>query len=56
MDGRGFAVPGHERGFFLGPCLFDRVTPGMAIYTDEIFGPVLARACAREATTKRSLS
>jgi malonate-semialdehyde dehydrogenase (acetylating) / methylmalonate-semialdehyde dehydrogenase len=42
VDGRGFAVPGHERGFFLGPCLFDRVTPGMAIYTDEIFGPVLA--------------
>jgi malonate-semialdehyde dehydrogenase (acetylating) / methylmalonate-semialdehyde dehydrogenase len=41
VDGRGFAVPGHERGFFLGPCLFDRVTPGMTIYTDEIFGPVL---------------
>ena len=28
-------------GFFLGPCLFDRVTPEMSIYTDEIFGPVL---------------
>src|SRR6266511_592796 len=30
-----------DEGFFIGPCLFDRVTPGMDIYTDEIFGPVL---------------
>jgi malonate-semialdehyde dehydrogenase (acetylating)/methylmalonate-semialdehyde dehydrogenase len=28
-------------GFFLGPCLFDHVTPEMAIYREEIFGPVL---------------
>ena len=41
VDGRGLAVPGHEAGFFLGPTLFDRVTPAMAIYSDEIFGPVL---------------
>jgi len=41
-DGRRTKVPGHERGFFLGPCLFDRVTPEMAIYRDEIFGPVLS--------------
>ncbi len=41
-DGRGVNVPGYEEGFFLGPCLFDHVRPGMAIYTDEIFGPVLA--------------
>jgi malonate-semialdehyde dehydrogenase (acetylating)/methylmalonate-semialdehyde dehydrogenase len=40
-DGRGFAVEGHEEGFFLGPTLFDRVTPDMKIYQDEIFGPVL---------------
>jgi len=40
-DGRTLKVPGHEGGFFLGPCLFDRVTPGMTIYQDEIFGPVL---------------
>jgi len=40
-DGRTIRVPGHEQGFFVGPCLFDRVTPGMSIYTDEIFGPVL---------------
>ncbi|MBS1819402.1 MAG: CoA-acylating methylmalonate-semialdehyde dehydrogenase [Acidobacteria bacterium] len=41
VDGRSLVIPGHEKGFFLGPTLFDRVTPGMSIYTDEIFGPVL---------------
>jgi malonate-semialdehyde dehydrogenase (acetylating)/methylmalonate-semialdehyde dehydrogenase len=41
VDGRGFKVPGHERGFFMGPVLFDRVTEGMRIYREEIFGPVL---------------
>ena len=40
-DGRQLKVPGHEAGFFLGPCLFDRVDPSMSIYQDEIFGPVL---------------
>jgi len=41
VDGRGLKVTGHENGFFLGPTLFDRVTPEMSIYRDEIFGPVL---------------
>ena len=41
VDGRGLTIAGHEKGFFLGPTLFDRVTPEMSIYTDEIFGPVL---------------
>ncbi len=41
-DGRGLTIPGHENGFFLGACLFDRVTPGMRIYREEIFGPVLS--------------
>jgi malonate-semialdehyde dehydrogenase (acetylating)/methylmalonate-semialdehyde dehydrogenase len=41
VDGRGFSLPGHEEGFFLGPSLFDRVTPAMSIYKEEIFGPVL---------------
>jgi malonate-semialdehyde dehydrogenase (acetylating)/methylmalonate-semialdehyde dehydrogenase len=41
LDGRGVKVPGHDGGFFVGPCLFDHVRPEMAIYTDEIFGPVL---------------
>jgi malonate-semialdehyde dehydrogenase (acetylating)/methylmalonate-semialdehyde dehydrogenase len=41
VDGRGLRVDGHENGFFLGGTLFDRVTPDMKIYNDEIFGPVL---------------
>jgi malonate-semialdehyde dehydrogenase (acetylating)/methylmalonate-semialdehyde dehydrogenase len=41
VDGRGLTVPQYENGFFLGPTLFDHVTPDMAIYQDEIFGPVL---------------
>ena len=41
-DGRDITVSGHEDGFFLGPCLFDQVTPDMSIYQDEIFGPVLS--------------
>jgi len=40
-DGRELKVPGHENGFFVGGCLFDRVTPEMTIYREEIFGPVL---------------
>jgi malonate-semialdehyde dehydrogenase (acetylating)/methylmalonate-semialdehyde dehydrogenase len=41
VDGRKLSVAGHERGFFLGACLFDRVEPRMRIYKEEIFGPVL---------------
>ncbi|MYD46297.1 MAG: CoA-acylating methylmalonate-semialdehyde dehydrogenase [Gammaproteobacteria bacterium] len=41
VDGRSLVVSGHENGHFLGPCLFDRVSPEMRIYQDEIFGPVL---------------
>ena len=41
VDGRGLKVKGHEDGYFLGPCLFDHVKPGMKIYQEEIFGPVL---------------
>ena len=40
-DGRGMVVEGREGGHFLGPTLFDRVKPGMKIYEEEIFGPVL---------------
>ena len=42
VDGRDFKLPGHEEGFFMGPCLFDNVTPEMKIYQEEIFGPVLS--------------
>src|SRR5918912_2112300 len=41
LDGRDVEVEGHQQGFFLGPCLFDQVTPEMTIYQEEIFGPVL---------------
>jgi malonate-semialdehyde dehydrogenase (acetylating)/methylmalonate-semialdehyde dehydrogenase len=41
-------VPGHENGFFLGGCLFDRVTTSMRIYREEIFGPVLCLVRARD--------
>ncbi len=41
VDGRGFQLQGHEQGFFIGPSLFDRVTPTMKSYQEEIFGPVL---------------
>jgi malonate-semialdehyde dehydrogenase (acetylating)/methylmalonate-semialdehyde dehydrogenase len=42
VDGRGVAADGSPDGFWLGPTLFDHVTPDMSIYTDEIFGPVLS--------------
>src|SRR5690606_13761355 len=41
VDGRGFSLQGSESGFFIGPTLFDHVTPQMKSYQDEIFGPVL---------------
>ncbi|WP_394647641.1 CoA-acylating methylmalonate-semialdehyde dehydrogenase, partial [uncultured Sphingomonas sp.] len=41
VDGRGFKLQGYEEGFFIGPSLFDRVTPAMQSYKEEIFGPVL---------------
>ena len=42
VDGRDFVVVGNEKGFFVGPTLFDHVKPGMRIYNEEIFGPVLS--------------
>jgi len=42
IDGRGVSVKGFENGYFVGGTLFDNVTTDMKIYTDEIFGPVLA--------------
>jgi len=42
IDGRDFSLQGYEDGFFVGPHLFDRVTPDMDIYKKEIFGPVLS--------------
>ncbi len=42
VDGRKHAIADNERGFFLGPSLFDGVERGMRIWREEIFGPVLA--------------
>jgi malonate-semialdehyde dehydrogenase (acetylating) / methylmalonate-semialdehyde dehydrogenase len=41
VDGRGFKLQGHEKGYFIGPTLFDHVTTDMESYKEEIFGPVL---------------
>ena len=41
IDGRGFTLQGHEKGFFVGPTLIDHVTADMDSYHNEIFGPVL---------------
>lgn len=41
LDGRGKVVDGFEKGFYVGPTIFDHVMPGMKVGTDEIFGPVL---------------
>ena len=42
VDGRDFVVSDNENGYFVGPTLFDHVKPGMRIYDEEIFGPVLS--------------
>ncbi|WP_299845525.1 CoA-acylating methylmalonate-semialdehyde dehydrogenase [uncultured Paracoccus sp.] len=47
VDGRDFNLQGYEDGFFVGPHLFDRVTPDMDIYKTEIFGPVLSTVRAQ---------
>jgi malonate-semialdehyde dehydrogenase (acetylating)/methylmalonate-semialdehyde dehydrogenase len=41
VDGRDYTLQGYEGGYFIGGCLFDRVTTDMRIYREEIFGPVL---------------
>jgi malonate-semialdehyde dehydrogenase (acetylating) / methylmalonate-semialdehyde dehydrogenase len=41
VDGRRPRLDGHDKGFFVGPTLFDHARPDMAIYREEIFGPVL---------------
>ncbi|MEY9847153.1 malonate-semialdehyde dehydrogenase (acetylating)/methylmalonate-semialdehyde dehydrogenase [Streptacidiphilus sp. BW17] len=49
VDGRKHPINGEDingedtvDGFWLGPTLFDHVKPGMSVYNDEIFGPVLS--------------
>ena len=55
VDGRGLRVDACPDGFFLGPCLFDRVLPSMEIYRDEIFGPVLCVARCASADEAQAL-
>ena len=41
LDGRSVKVEGHEGGFFMGPTVFDYITPEMSCGNQEVFGPVL---------------
>jgi len=47
LDGRNIRIQGYEKGFFVGPSLFDHVTRDMDIYKQEIFGPVLSQVRAK---------
>ncbi len=51
VDGRGCKIHGYPRGHWVGPTLFDHVTPEMKIYREEIFGPVLAIVRAADYAT-----
>nr|WP_223306026.1 CoA-acylating methylmalonate-semialdehyde dehydrogenase [Massilia sp. NR 4-1] len=44
LDGRHPRVPGFEKGNFIAPTIFSGVKPGMSVYDQEIFGPVLCLA------------
>jgi malonate-semialdehyde dehydrogenase (acetylating)/methylmalonate-semialdehyde dehydrogenase len=48
LDGRNPQVAGYAQGNFVGPTIFSGVTPGMTVYQEEIFGPVL---CVMQAAT-----
>ena len=48
IDGREHPITNGGEGFFLGPSLFDRVSPDMKIYLEEIFGPVLVMLRAKD--------
>ena len=48
LDGRNFQVDGYPDGFFVGPTIFDNVTPDMTIASEEIFGPVVSILRARD--------
>ena len=55
VDGRNFRMQGYENGFFLGGSLFDHVKPSMRTYQEEIFGPVLQIARAKNFEEASSL-
>ncbi len=55
VDGRNIKLQGYENGYFLGGTLFDKVTPSMRIYKEEIFGPVLSVVRAKSFEEASSL-
>ena len=48
LDGRGIKVDEYPNGYFIGPTIFDEVTPQMAIANEEIFGPVASIVKAKD--------
>jgi malonate-semialdehyde dehydrogenase (acetylating)/methylmalonate-semialdehyde dehydrogenase len=48
LDGRDYVNPDHPGGFFVGPTIFDNVTPEMTIAKEEIFGPVVSIIRAKD--------
>ncbi len=48
LDGRNFTVPEYPKGFFVGPTIFDHVTPNMTIAKEEIFGPAVSIVRAKD--------
>ena len=52
VDGRDLKLQGYENGYYIGGCLFDKVTKDMRIYKEEIFGPVLSRCVGSKISTK----
>ena len=54
LDGRNVSVPGYPDGNWVGPTLFADVTTDMAIYRQEIFGPVLC--CLQVATLDEAIA
>jgi malonate-semialdehyde dehydrogenase (acetylating)/methylmalonate-semialdehyde dehydrogenase len=48
LDGRGASVPTRPRGCFIGPTVFDDVSPDAFVAREEIFGPVVSVFRARD--------
>ena len=48
LDGRNIKVPGFEKGYFIGPTIFDNVDPKSKIGSEEIFGPVMCLIRAKD--------
>ena len=49
VDGRALKVQEYPTGFFIGPTLFDHVSPDMSVYQHELFGPILCVLRVKEA-------